>query len=362
MMEEIVTVLKDLIRFKTMHAFPEEILQCAGYIEDFFKENRIDHQRFDINGYPSILVAPKSGYVPVLLMAHIDVVDGADDLFEPKEKDGKLYGRGTIDDKYAVAVSMVLLKHHAKALREKGKSQDDLPFGVLFTSDEEIGGHSGAGKMMDKVKTDFCIALDGGSPSKIVVKEKGILSIRMISKGKAAHGSRPWLGENAVDNLIDDYMKLKSLFETPGPDTWFKTMNLGLINAGKSFNQVPDRAEAVFDIRYTENDDPDRIFTAMKETVDSELVIERKEPMFFGGESSYLDRLLKVAVTAETGFEHGASDARYFSNSGTNGIVWGADGDNSAHAVDEHIHLKSLFDLYRVLDTYLTRLASDGDG
>ena len=48
-------------------------------------------------------------------------------------------------------------------------------------------------------------------------------------------------GRNAVDRLITDYARLKTLFETPVAGTWLKTMNLSIINAGKSFNQVPDR-------------------------------------------------------------------------------------------------------------------------
>jgi succinyl-diaminopimelate desuccinylase len=120
-----------------------------------------------------------------------------------------------------------------------------------------------------------------------------------------------------VDRLITDYARLKTLFETPVAGTWLKTMNLSIINAGKSFNQVPDRAEAVFDIRYTENEDTDQLFEQMQATVDSELQVMQKEPMFMGGTSPYLDRIHQLADDAEIGFEHGASDARFFSEKGS---------------------------------------------
>jgi succinyl-diaminopimelate desuccinylase len=143
----------------------------------------------------------------------------------------------------------------------------------------------------------------------------------------------------------------------PAPGTWFKTMNLSIIHAGKSFNQVPDRAEAVFDIRYTENDDPDRLLQEMQAMVGSRLEVMEKEPMFLGGESPYLDRLLDLAGDARIGFEHGASDARFFSQRGVSGVIWGARGDHSAHADDEHVNIDSVFKLYEVLDRFAASLA-----
>lgn len=356
-MQEIVALTQDLMRFKTMHSDPKAIGSCSAFIEEWLNRHRIAYTRIEDGGYPSILVMPDGPEVKVLFMAHIDVVDAADELFEPVIRNGDLYGRGSIDDKYAVALSLVLAKEHINRLRAQGKAQPALPFGVLITSDEEIGGYHGVAVVADTVKPEFCIALDGGNPQKVVVKEKGSLTVKMISKGKAAHGSRPWLGENAVDNLITDYIKLKSLFEKSTAGSWFKTMNLGIIQAGRSFNQVPDRAEAVFDIRYTENEHPDRLFEQLQEKVASELVVMSKEPMFIGGTSAYLDRILELAQDAAIGFEHGASDARFFSERGIDGIIWGAAGDYSAHAVDEHVNIASIFKVYDVLDRFVGELA-----
>ena len=357
-MQEVIALTEELIRFKTMHSRPAEIARCVAFIEAYLDKHDLAHTRIKHDGYPSILILPDEKNVPVLLMAHIDVVDAADALFEPAIRDGRLYGRGAIDDKYAAALCLLLVKAHVDRLRARGQAQQDLPFGVLITSDEEIGGYLGVGKVVDLLHTEFCIALDGGLPGKIVVKEKGLLTVKMTARGKAAHGSRPWLGENAVDNLIDDYARIKSLFATPRAGSWCKTMNLGIINAGKSFNQVPDRAEAVFDIRFTEKDDPEALFAAMQSRVEkSDLHILRTEPMFLGGSSPYLDRLVKLVPEAELGFEHGASDARFFSDRGISGIVWGADGENSAHAVDEHVIIESVFSLYTLLDRFLSDLA-----
>lgn len=352
-MEELIELTKDLIRFRTMHSNPDEIGRCADFIEDYLEGHGIKYRRIEHNGVPSVLALPKEGYAPVLLMSHIDVVDADKDMFTPRQEEGALYGRGSLDDKYAAALSLVLLKNFFEDFRERGLSQQDLPFGVLITGDEEVGGYNGAKHSLNRVGADFCIALDGGSLSKIVVKEKGLIKLKLISRGRTAHGARPWLGENAIEKLIDDYRKISSFFEESAPDHWHRTLNFSIVHAGKSVNQVPDYAEAFFDIRYTENDDMDALVGEIQSRIQGELVLETKEPLFTGGESPYLDLLLKVAGDTEVGFEHGASDARFLSDHGIRGIVWGADGDVSQHSENEHVNLDSVAGLYERLEGFM---------
>jgi succinyl-diaminopimelate desuccinylase len=351
--QEILQLTKDLIRFKTMHSRPDEIRRCSDFIENFLQQCRAPYRRLEHNGSPSILVTRPDASVPVLLMSHIDVVDAPDELFEPKEKDNRVYGRGSVDDKYAAALSLVLLKFYL----QRHPQPEQLPFGVLITADEEIGGGNGAGKALANVKTRFCIALDGGSPQKIVIREKGILRLKLIAKGKSAHAARPWLGENAIENLIDDFLKLREFFELSEPNHWHRTMNFSRIHAGKSDNQVPDCAEALFDIRYTENDSVDELLAQMRAAIQAELVVQTREPLFEGGSSSYLDMLLEIAPNTSTGFEHGASDARFLAEHGISGIVWGADGENSQHSLEEHVTVESLAELYDILEKFVKKVA-----
>lgn len=354
-MEEIITLTKDLIRFKTMHSQPAEIQRCISFIEDYLKTCGASYQRLDHADIPSIIVMPQHNVAPILLMSHIDVVDGPDDLFNPRVKGDALYGRGSIDDKYAAALSLVFVKNYLQQLQKKGKDQNDLPFGIIITADEEIGGANGAQKALKKIKAEFCIALDGGGLNKIVIKEKGIVKLKLIARGKTAHGARPWLGENAIENLINDYQVLKTNFEISAPEHWHRTLNFSWIQAGKVSNQVPDYAEALFDIRYTENDDMEALFKNIRKEIKGELVVEKKEPLFEGGDSPYLDLLLQIATDSKVGFEHGASDARFLSAHGIKGIVWGANGDMSQHSADEHVNIDSLYRLYDLLDAFINQ-------
>ena len=354
-MREVVELTKALIPFQSVQGKPEEIERCADFIADYFRSRHITCRRVDHGGVPSLIVCPASGRVPVLLMSHIDVVDAPSELFTPVEGDGKLYGRGSIDDKYAVALSMVLVREECERLSRSGKGQDDLPFGILITGDEEVGGINGARKALGLIDTRFCIALDGGSVGKIVIREKGIWRLKLIARGKTAHGARPWLGENAIEALMDDYAVIWRLFEPPADSTghWHRTLNLGIIRGGTSINQVPDYAEALLDIRYTEGDDLDELFDQMRAAIGGELQEESRDPLFVGGDSPYLDLLLTVADGAVTGTAHGASDARHLSDYGTQGVVWGADGDMSQHAPDEHVDIASIGKLYDMLRRFV---------
>ena len=355
-MQAIVNLTEALIRYQTVHTQLDQIRQCADFIENYLKQANLNYTRVQHEDYPYLQVMPADGYAPVLLMSHIDVVAGDASLFEPRVENGRLYGRGSIDDKYAVALSLVLLKEFVEALRKQGRGQDDLPFGVLITSDEEIGGRQGAREALKQLRAEFCIALDGGNLQKIVVKEKGILHLRLVAKGKTAHGARPWLGENAIEKLIRDYLKIKPFFEETAPEHWHRTLNFSRIRAGLSTNQVPDEAEAFFDIRYTENDDIEALVDRMQQAISGELIVVKKDPLFNGGNSSYLDLLLQECPDTRTGSEHGASDARYLSEHGIPGIVWGAEGEMSQHTADEYVIVDSIAELHRRLTRFLRRV------
>jgi succinyl-diaminopimelate desuccinylase len=360
MTHDVISLTKELIRFKTMHANPEEIHRCMDFIQEYLTEHEVHFQRLNHDYVPSLLVLPQPDSAPLTLMTHIDVVDGPDDLFFPFEENGNLYGRGSIDDKYAVALALILFTSHLARVREAGLDQSAVPFGLLITGDEEAGGFNGAQFALQHFHTDFCIALDGGNPGMVVVKEKGVIKLRLTCRGKAAHGARPWLGINAIDALIQDYQSMRTLFPDlnhHASDHWHRTMNFGIIHAGSSHNQVPEFAEAVFDIRYTEDDEPDQLIASIRQAVQGDIAVEMKEPLFHSGNSPYLDMLQERLQNVTFGFEHGASDARFLSEHNIPGIVWGAEGEMSQHSESEHVVIESVHQMYAVLDDFLSQLA-----
>ncbi|UCD89466.1 MAG: M20 family metallopeptidase [Desulfobacterales bacterium] len=354
-MKAVIDLTKDLIRFESTHSKPQEIKRCFEFIKNQLKNNGIEYKWIHHHRYPSLLVLPANGFAPVLLMTHIDVVDAPSHLFNPYEKAGKLYGRGSYDDKYAVALSLILLKNHLHNLRTQGKDQSDLPFGILITSDEEIGGFDGAKKLLQEIPTAFCIALDGGCIEKMVVKEKGLVKLRLVSKVETVGKSPLWPGANAVEKLIDDFIKIRNYCVRSVPEHPHRAVNICRMRSGKPRNRVPDYAEAWIDIRYTENDNMERLVEILKNELHSEVSIESIEPRFDEGPSSHLRLLLEIAANTSIGFEDDSNDARFFSTYGIRGVVWGADGDRSQHTLDEHVNIESINTLYNMLSEFLEK-------
>jgi succinyl-diaminopimelate desuccinylase len=142
-------------------------------------------------------------------------------------------------------------------MKDLADTNDDI--GLLLTGDEESGGFDGVKFLLDQgYKSEVVIIPDGGQDiNKIVVKEKGIIWLKLIAHGSSAHGSMPWNGQNAILILSDFLQNIHNLFvphDQHPDDHWVATFNLGKIEGGSVANQVPAVASAWCDIRYTEND------------------------------------------------------------------------------------------------------------
>ena len=85
--------------------------------------------------------------------------------------------------------------------------------------------------------------------------------MRIEVHGRAAHGSTPWLGDNAILKAIDVFRAIESLPFTRESSELFDrpSINLGRIDGGDAVNKVPDRCTMVVDIRYLPGQDPGEI-------------------------------------------------------------------------------------------------------
>lgn len=329
--DEIVSLTQDLIRIPSMHSRPEEIMRCADFVVQWCGRQGITARKIVHDRTPSVLVMP-GDHARLLLMTHVDV-----------------------------ALSLVLFRDRLRALERNGRTQGDMVLGLLITGDEETGGENGAARALEGIGADFAIALDGGGPERIVTREKGVVDIMLTATGKAAHGARPWLGRNAIDMLLEDYARIRELFEgDDGGDHWHRTVNFGKIRAGESINQVPHTARGWFNIRFTEDDDPQRLAEAIADRVRSRVEVLSTIPVFASPPSPMTDILLDIAPGAVLTREHGASDARHLMVHGIPGAIWGAEGFGTQHGLEECVSIPSIEKLHDRLSTLCDRLESDG--
>ncbi|MDQ6630143.1 MAG: M20/M25/M40 family metallo-hydrolase, partial [Verrucomicrobiota bacterium] len=133
----------------------------------------------------------------ILLAPHLDTVGAASEKqFSPLKKNGRLYGRGACDTKGCVAAMLSALCEIVKSKRRPAETE------IIFAGliDEENGQAGSRALIESGFKADLAIV---GEPTelKIVTAHKGSLWLRFETRGKAAHGSRPELGKNAVHEM-----------------------------------------------------------------------------------------------------------------------------------------------------------------
>lgn len=199
----------------------------------------------------------KTGKPRILLGPHTDTVSVAGMTVPPfgaTVRDGRIYGRGACDTKGTMAAMLA-------ALEEIGADRvPDLGAEIVFAGfmGEETGQWGSkhfASHHADEV--DFALI---GEPTECaaVHTHKGSFWCALITRGKAAHGSRPELGENAIlkmtaliDALYEEFVPKLRDDAFDHPVLGKSTLNLGMIRGGVRTNIVPERCSARLDIRFT---------------------------------------------------------------------------------------------------------------
>lgn len=167
--EEILDTLKGLIKIPSVRGtagvdapFGKECARALEYTEKLYAQNGFETELNKRDGY--LLSYFGNGTRTLGIFAHTDVVDVSDDWvhttpFEPIEKDGILIGRGVLDDKSAIVISL----YCAKMLKEL-----NIPFNsklVMFTgSNEETGMEDVEKYVKDHSAPDFSLVSDTAFP------------------------------------------------------------------------------------------------------------------------------------------------------------------------------------------------------
>jgi len=257
--------LDTFVRFKTcvLQNRPE-FDEARAWIKGFFDQDTIEFIELSYDGFTNLIVKPKESHRPKLLGdGHIEVVPAENELFELRCIDGKVYGRGVADMKTQCLAMMWVLRD----LIDEGQHND---FWLLFSEDEEIGSPNGVQQVVDylddrRFLPDVVFVPDGGPDFAYVEKEKGILNFSAVIRGRAAHGSRPFLGVNAIERMNAFYTRLQARFPNPKNEAdWVPSLTMTRIRAGEAFNKIPDTCQAVFDLRYTEETMAEEILAVIK--------------------------------------------------------------------------------------------------
>jgi len=284
-----------------------------------------------------------------LFNAHLDVVPASPELFVPRIDGDKFMARGSSDCKgAAVAIAQALCELVGKA-----------DVGAVFSTDEETGGATSAEAVRLGYDARMMIGVIDSAPYMITTAHKGIIDLRLVGRGRNAHSSRPWAGDNAIDNLMDGYAKLRAAWprNTPGPDgdEWFDTYSAVIVEGGTAHNKVPDKASLLLNIRYTTPGDEDRIEKFVRETTGLDVVRETNcQPFVCDENEPVFARLAEVMrrFWPDKGVDfirmNGATDARHFGRSKAPIAVLGIDGGD-CHTDGEWVGIAGIGEMAQVI-------------
>ncbi len=356
---DVVELAKELIDIPSESIRDGEI-DVAKYILDFFENLDLDPKliRFNTNN-ANVIVDIGSGE-GLMLNGHMDTVPLGDPLLWTKGasatvSDGKLYGRGASDMKGGIASFL-------SAISNLGIAKKSLKRRLLITlvAGEEVD-FRGSNYLLDNHKKIFNGVKYGiiaeptfsGSNAKVQIAQKGAMNIKLNFKGKAAHASTPFLGDNAIlkaVSFITEYQKIANNFTVTDKLLGKGTFNFGVMKGGVAANVVPDYCKVNLDRRLVPGETAEGALKQVKDVL-ANLEIEADITTPVSREAFSVDRnseIIKMVNRAagEAVEEYGSTGYTeaelYKSKAGIDSVVFGPGEMKVAHQVDEYVLVENL--------------------
>ena len=398
---ELIEVLSKLVSFNTADPPGENYNECAEFLYTYLEEisSHVEIIQMPSESLPPHLSTGRtlsrpnviaeiagSEHGPALhFNGHYDVVpasgDWTFDPYNPKVKDGRLYGRGSADMKAGIAAIVVA----AKALKSENISlRGTISFS--FVPDEENDGPAGTKFLTEqkRVQADYCIVGEPSGGSDIYNGHKGCLWLEVNTYGKPAHGSTPWKGINAFDEMVEIVQEINTtikpkllhqeVIELDGSAiNKIGTITLGgKVATGDLPNVVPPRCTMTIDRRLVPGEDVRKVLSDFSAILES---LKKRNPQFkadFKVLSKYeacvtpakspLVNTLKETLESVTGKAPGISlmlggcDMRYFHTMGIPTVIYGPGDLLMAHQVDEFVEINQLITAAQVYALMAMRL------
>ena len=383
---------------------PGFTVNVAGFIKDWLSTHGLSSSTYEYSkDKPNVIAKVGKGKPVLILNGHMDVVPPGDESrwthppFSGKIVEGRVFGRGSTDMKGGLAVIMVVFAELAPIIEEAGAGT--LIFSA--TADEEVGGHTGVEALVkDGVLVgDAAIITEPSGSTRYYVGEKGLCQVRIVARGKPAHGSLPILGDNAIMRLmkaieraqevIDGFNKSISIpselvdavrnsaeayLEAVGASgaklslSDFEkvvgtiSFNPGVIRGGSKVNMVPDYAELELDMRVPPGVSPSQVINRLSSGLGglAEVKVMDVSDPNYTSPSEGIAQLVHEGINKVLGITPkpiivtGATDGRYLRARGIPTIVYGPGELALAHAYDEYVTIEDLFRVHDVL-TYVIK-------
>jgi acetylornithine deacetylase/succinyl-diaminopimelate desuccinylase-like protein len=207
----VIELISDLVRIESVSPWLVEggagEPAVAAYMADWLADLPVEVVREEIApGRVNLLATLKgTGGGPTLCInAHADTVGYAgwpDEALVPRLDGDKLYGLGAADDKVCCAAALLALR----ALATGDPGRGDLV--VACVADEE-GVSLGTEHLVKTLRADAAVVLEADELPKVVVEHQGFGWLDIVFHGRAAHGSAPDAGVDAIVGLAEALSRL----------------------------------------------------------------------------------------------------------------------------------------------------------
>lgn len=282
LVDEMVDFCRRLVRIPTVNPPGQHYAECAeligaelgrqGYgVEYISADSHADHTA----EYPRINVVGRldgtASRPCVHFNGHFDVVPVGDgwsvDPFGAELRDGRIYGRGTCDQKAGIAASIYAVEAIRRAgVRLRGSVEQSA------TVDEESGGYAGVADLCDRGifsshRQDHVVITEPLNHDRVCIGHRGVYWFEVTTHGRIAHGSMPGYGVNAADMMarfieaVNGELRPRLEARTTAMPVQpaaarHSTINLNALHGGQEIGPrflascVADRCLAVYDRRY----------------------------------------------------------------------------------------------------------------
>lgn len=274
-MSPVLQTLADLVRINSINSAydggPGE-KEAAAYVRAFFEKRGIEVWEQEVFPGRNNVIARIPGRNParrLVFEAHMDTVSIKGMTippFDPVIRDGRLHGRGSVDDKAGLAAMM----HAVADIHARGEPPP-CEIWLAAVVDEEYS-FRGVVKLCENLQAHAAVVAEP-TEFKAVIASKGVLRWRIRTRGKAAHSSKPHLGINAITAmsrvvlaLQEDHQRMQqSQHPLLGP----ATCNVGVIHGGVQVNFVPDEATIEIDRRLLPGEEVDTVLAHYQSLLDA---------------------------------------------------------------------------------------------
>jgi len=359
-MDPAIRLLRDLVAVNSVNptlvpGAPGE-REIAQLIAHELRKSGLDVSIDEIaDGRPNVVgvLEGRSEGRTLMFCGHTDTVGvaGMSDPFTPAERDGRLYGRGAQDMKGGVAAMMSA----AATIAARG----GLASGRLIVAavvDEE---HSsiGADALVAKWRADAGVVTEPTDLA-IAVGHKGFAWVEVEVEGRAAHGSRPAEGQDAILRLGRVMARLEALdralqAQTPHPLVGTGSLHASFVSGGRELSSYPDRATLQMERRTLPGEPTSTALAEVQTILDS---LSREDATFRGTATAMFGRpayevardhdlphrmtaaLARVGGTARVTGASFWTDAAILGHAGIPSILFGP-GGAGLHSTEEYVNV-----------------------